>query len=556
MERVLYLEPDEEITSVIDRMKKLKAKNIALVVPRDAVVLQSVVNLKLLKKEAEDLKKEMSLVTSDKVGRNLAAQVGIATFDKLDKEFLEPEEELPEPPEESKDLPKDKKIEDLEKAAEKPEETLFEKAKALEPEKAKPSPLKPAKSTKKPLLGKPKIKLNKKLLIFGAIFSLFVITFIIFLFLPKATINLKVKADKLEHSFDFVADKNLVDLDLEKKSIPAELVETSAEKEATAQATGKKEIGEKAKGTVTVYNSYDSNSQSLNVGTKLSKNGKIFVTTKKVTVPGFTLHQGNSVPGTVDVSIVAEKEGSAYNVSAGKFSIAGFPSSQFYAQSSEAFSGGYSETVTVVSEDDVNGLKSSLTNNLTSEIKGQLKDQVSDENELLEDSVSVEELEFTTSAGVGDQKSEFTGKIKLKAQALVYKQSDFETLTNENFTKAVEEEEKELVEVDFANLKKQTKSIDLEKGQMVVSVSGDGFAAPKLDQKTLKSNLTSKDRIRAEEYLTGFVEIDSVQIELWPFWVKKIPSLEESIKINIEHELSRESDQESLKESSQEPQGE
>ena len=216
--------------------------------------------------------------------------------------------------------------------------------------------------------------------------------------------------------------------------------------------------------------------------------------------------------------------------------------------------------MTVVSEDDINGLKSSLTSNLTSEIKGQLKDQVSDESELLEDSVSIEELEFTASAGAGDQKSDFTGKINLKAKALIYKKSDFETLANENFAKAVDDEGKELAEVDFENLKKEIKAVDLKKAQMAVSVSGNGFAAPKLDKKSLKSNLVGKDRIRAEEYLTGFVEIDSVQIELWPFWVKKIPSLEESVKINIEYEPSRESEPESseepAEESAEEPQGE
>ena len=82
--------------------------------------------------------------------------------------------------------------------------------------------------------------------------------------------------------------------------------------------------------------------------------------------------------------------------------------------------------------------------------------------------------------------------------------------------------------------------MDLEKGQISISVSGNAFAAPKLEKKTLKSNLIGKDRIRAEEYLTGFIEIESVQVELWPFWVKKVPSLEESIKINIEYQSSKE----------------
>lgn len=542
MERVLYLEPDEEITSIIDRFKKLKAKKIALVVPRDAVVMQSVVNLKLLKREAENLRKELSLVTSDKVGRNLASQVGLATYDKLDQEFLRPEEEI-----ELSDLEeiRDEKIEELGKDTSdeemaKVEKSPFDKAEINKPEKLSSAPIAPEKPKKKSFMGlRPRLKLNKRLLVFGVIFSLFVVTFITFLFLPKAQINIRVKAEKINHNFEFIADKNLVDVDLEKKSIPATLVEKTSEKESTASATGEKEIGEKAKGTITIYNSYDSASQVLNAGTKLTRDGKVFLTTQKVTVPGFTLKQGNSVPGTANVSIEAEKQGASYNVSAGKFTISGFPSSQFYAQSSQALTGGFSEIVTVVSENDINTLKSNLTKELDLEIKKELIGQVEGETELLEEGILVTEVSFTTSANVDDQKSDFSGKLTLKAQALAYKKSDFENIANESFTQKISQLGKELAEVDYNNLKKEVKSTKLEQGQMTVVVSGEAFAAPQLDQKVLKSNLAGKDRIRAEEYLTGFIEIDSVKVDLWPFWVKKVPSLEESIKINIDYQVVR-----------------
>src|SRR3990167_6552833 len=83
MDEVIYLESDEEITSVIDKLKGSKAPRVALVVPRGATLLQSVVNLKLLSKEAAILAKEISLVTSDKIGRNLAAQVGLTVYDSI-----------------------------------------------------------------------------------------------------------------------------------------------------------------------------------------------------------------------------------------------------------------------------------------------------------------------------------------------------------------------------------------------------------------------------------------------------------------------------------------
>ena len=57
--QTIYLESDEEITSVVDRLRKSEAKEIILVIPKGTALLQSIVNLKLLKKEAEKLKKHL-----------------------------------------------------------------------------------------------------------------------------------------------------------------------------------------------------------------------------------------------------------------------------------------------------------------------------------------------------------------------------------------------------------------------------------------------------------------------------------------------------------------
>ena len=71
MDELIYLEPDEEITSVIDKLKNLAGQRVGLVVPRDATLLQSVVNLRLLDREAKNLGKVISIVTADKteIGR-------------------------------------------------------------------------------------------------------------------------------------------------------------------------------------------------------------------------------------------------------------------------------------------------------------------------------------------------------------------------------------------------------------------------------------------------------------------------------------------------------
>lgn len=83
MNEIVYLEPDDEITGVIDRMKASNSFAIVLVMPRGSALAQSVVNLKLLKRSAEDLEKEVALVATDRITRNLASQVGITVYSKI-----------------------------------------------------------------------------------------------------------------------------------------------------------------------------------------------------------------------------------------------------------------------------------------------------------------------------------------------------------------------------------------------------------------------------------------------------------------------------------------
>jgi len=82
--QTFYLDIDEEITSIVDRLRKAKAREIIIVVPKRALLIQSIVNLKLLKKEAENLGKQLIIVTQDKLGKMLVEKAGIAVEQRLD----------------------------------------------------------------------------------------------------------------------------------------------------------------------------------------------------------------------------------------------------------------------------------------------------------------------------------------------------------------------------------------------------------------------------------------------------------------------------------------
>jgi hypothetical protein len=89
MHQTFYVDIDEEITSVVERLRKARASEIALVVPKRALLIQSIVNLRLLKKEADNLGLSIMMVTQDKLGKLLIEKAGILVqqkFDDLDQE--------------------------------------------------------------------------------------------------------------------------------------------------------------------------------------------------------------------------------------------------------------------------------------------------------------------------------------------------------------------------------------------------------------------------------------------------------------------------------------
>ncbi|KKQ06848.1 MAG: hypothetical protein US15_C0002G0001, partial [Candidatus Moranbacteria bacterium GW2011_GWF1_36_4] len=77
MHKTFYIDIDEEVTSIIDRLRKSSVKENILVIPQRSLILQSIVNLKLLEKEATKNKKQIMIITQDSHGQALVEKAGI-----------------------------------------------------------------------------------------------------------------------------------------------------------------------------------------------------------------------------------------------------------------------------------------------------------------------------------------------------------------------------------------------------------------------------------------------------------------------------------------------
>lgn len=79
MPQTFYVTQDEEILSLVGRLRSSTLLENVFVVPNHALILQSAVNLRILHREAEKLGKVVTIVTQDETGRVLAEKAGIGT---------------------------------------------------------------------------------------------------------------------------------------------------------------------------------------------------------------------------------------------------------------------------------------------------------------------------------------------------------------------------------------------------------------------------------------------------------------------------------------------
>lgn len=72
-----YIEIDEEIIGAVSRLRKSSSAENVFVFPKRALILQSIINLKLLAREAEKLGKSIIVMSQDEQGMRLAEKAGL-----------------------------------------------------------------------------------------------------------------------------------------------------------------------------------------------------------------------------------------------------------------------------------------------------------------------------------------------------------------------------------------------------------------------------------------------------------------------------------------------
>ncbi len=516
--QLLYLEPDDEITSVIRRLRGADVGRVVLVAPGRSRATSSVVALRLLGRAAAETGRSVALV-ADASTRALAGEAGIAAFASVaDATSGTPSPAEPMTPtrapihvvrgaggaraQPSRPLP----------ATDGMDETV---AVHLPPPVAKPGATGRGGRRARGLPRWPwLVALLVAALAAGAAL------------LPGATVTITPATSPVGPV-----------------SIPVSVAvagHATGELEATKSGTSTGERLElvPATGVVTFFNR-SIGSVEIPEGTQVSVGGTIaFVTTQTINVPGGAFFGD---PGQESVEVVAVEGGASGNVAAGAIDTIDDPNIRFNRRVANAdpTSGGSEIPHSVIQQEDIDAVVVAIE----ADLRAQLDAALAGDADRLYAAASAEEVPSIDPDDLVGKEDEATFELRgtLTFDRAYGSRSEAEETASVAFMTRGDEVPPgtaivaESIQVDLG-------PATLAGGRLDVTTSVTAAAAVQIDQAQVRDRIAGLTVPEVKAELDALGEVD---VDLWPAWVDKVPLLDYRIDIVEEIRTSTDSSGES-----------
>ncbi|MBI2589703.1 hypothetical protein HYW32_01605 [Candidatus Berkelbacteria bacterium] len=538
MDDILYLEADEEITSVVDKLKNLPGKQIALVLPKRAQLISSIVNLKLLKREAERLKKSISIVTHDKHGTGLALQVGIPVYASVGDDQPISAPRMPKPAvDDVIDLDDRPQTEDEvvgpAPVPVKRYDASTSNIKTPAPAHPKPTPLgsKPSSIAPSQRSGWMQKLVGASLLLAVTLAGIW-----FFVFYPRAILILGVQSDPLTDTASIVVDNNIDAIQSDTGHIPGQKVQVETTVKEVFETTGNKEVGAKATGTVLISNRLGE-TVTVPSGATLSRDGLQFATLDEATVSAATVSLDISgdvtvKPGKATARVEASVVGGQFNLDAGSFTLTSFSGTKqekVTAENTQAFTGGESRTVKVVTEQDIEAARTSIGEKSKDNLSDQLKREAK-EMTVLADAIDVSVVSAQSSKAANDEADNFELEAKVRARSIGFRVAEYQGMVLALIGKKLPPD-KELVVTQEDSMETEIESKQYDQGLLALKGTLKTEVAQKIDETALKELVAGKTSIQAEQILKDQPGITQARVQIRPAFRGSIPRSVTQIKL-------------------------
>lgn len=542
----VYVDVDDEITSIIDKVRASEGRIIALVLPKRAAVLQSVVNMKLLKRSAEQAKKQLVLITTEAGLLPLAGSVGLHVA-----ETLQSKPEIPKVPAAgSTGLPEEEALSlddepdeefTADNAGDKPVGELANKAgtglvitSGVETEtpvaagaSAAAAPAaKPNKKFKVPNFGK--FRTRMVLAVLGVL-ALIVFIYLAVVVLPKATIAIATNAEDVNSSIGLSLDTTASELDVAKANVPGSAVQQQKTYTQQVDATGKLNNGKKATGSIVMTTCITNPGDLSDVpaGTGVTTNNLTFITQEK----GKFQYAG---PGnncfkfqTSDVSIQAQSGGTEYNVSNANFSVNG----RSDVQATGSASGGTDDITQVVSQADIDNAKKQIKTDDPA-IKEALFQQLAQDGLFgIKATFQASDPTVSSSSQPGDKASTVTVTESVTYTMFGTKRDNLIALIKDDIGQQVDLSKQSILD---DGLDKATFTVqDISDTVARLTLENTATVGPKIDKEAIAKQVGGMKSGAAKDLINQLPGVTDVNIKLSPFWVNSIPKSADKIDITV-----------------------
>lgn len=563
---VIYIDVDDEITGIIDKLRSSEGRIVALVLPKRATMLQSSVNMKLLKKVAADTKKRLVLITSEAGLLPLAGSVGLHVAKSLQSKPEIPDaptdldenevDTLDEPKEDfDREAAAERPVGELaglgdedEKPTAKPELTPRPIPKSSEPDEAieldntpeaaaAAEVAKTDKKTKKPKdksLKIPNFNKFRLRLIIGAVvlIALVVLWVIANNVLPKAKVTIATTTNSVNSNLTLTLSTSATSVDASSSTVPAHLQQTQLTESGQVATTGQQNNGVAATGSVTMTAGSCSGTQPADVpaGTGITNNNLNYVTQQDVSFAP-TIPKGSHTctwEGNNPTNITAQDPGSGYNVSNATFTISADPG----VTATGSASGGTDNIVQTVTQTDINNATQKLASPNTAAAKTTLANALQQAGYYpITASFSAGTPSNSNSANVGDQATTVTVTQTTTYTMFGVHQSDIQGLLDSNLNSQINTTDQAIQNDGFSSASYSVSNQSSTGAQ--VSMQATGTAGPHLSANSLKTQIAGKKSGDVESTISNDPGVTSVQVHLSPFWVSTVPSKLNKITITF-----------------------
>lgn len=543
----IYIDVDDEITAIIEKVKAAKGKIIALVLPKRAAMLQSVVNMKLLKKTSADAGKNLVLVTTEANLLPLAGLAGLHVAETpTSRPVVPPQPDAPSGETESIDEPLEVAGSefDAEKNGTVPIGELasaagvaaiagdIEEEIVMGDDDARPS-VKPVKRNRG--LKVPSFNKFRLWLVLGGVFVVLLIVGTVYAarVLPEAKITIDTDSQVLNSKLTLTLDTAAQEVDTENKIIPAQAQTLKKTYSQSVDATGEVNNGDRATGTVVLTASDctlpTETPSSIPTGSSVSRSGYTYITQEQATFSDPQLNSDGSciVYTSNEVEIRALKGGAAYNASDASFTG---PNATTGTGSA---SGGTDDITKIVLQEDIDSAKDKAIKQDTAVVSQDLEQALEQAN-LLPIAVTLAKgaEEVTSSAEVGDAADKVTVTVVVPYTMLGVEEADVSTIVTDNINEQIDTDKQKILDDGVANATFTTQD-DPNPTSAIVSMTVDSIAGPELDTEAIKKNAVGKKSSEVTSTISDTPGVTNVEVEYSPFWVTTVPSNLDKITVEI-----------------------